>query len=165
MTALERRVADAQDAIAARLTWASLHWGTEAVHPDAWPHIARAAVEAVLERPATSGHEIVWTFERGALAGRVVCHERPDADCRLEGSGDCGCEAWTIERDPDGTPFHMVDGVRHGNEPASDCNVVLFLEGGDDVEELAVADTSFELTRTRIEPVWDYDHYLWKVAP
>lgn len=26
-----------------RLTWASMHWGTEDVHPDAWPHIAAAA--------------------------------------------------------------------------------------------------------------------------
>ena len=34
------------DAIAARLRWPSLHWGTEAVHPDAWPHIAAAALDA-----------------------------------------------------------------------------------------------------------------------
>lgn len=32
--------------IADRLSWASLHWGTEQVSPDAWPHIAIAATAA-----------------------------------------------------------------------------------------------------------------------
>lgn len=32
--------------IADRLSWASLHWGTESVSPDAWPHIAIAATSA-----------------------------------------------------------------------------------------------------------------------
>jgi len=31
--------------IADRMTWPSLHWGVEDVHPDAWPHIAIAAVK------------------------------------------------------------------------------------------------------------------------
>lgn len=34
--------------IKSRISWASLHWGTEHVHPDAWPHIARAALGPVL---------------------------------------------------------------------------------------------------------------------
>lgn len=34
-------------AITDRLSWASLHWGTEDVHPDAWPHVARAAIVGV----------------------------------------------------------------------------------------------------------------------
>src|SRR5690606_24717316 len=31
-----------------RLAWPSLHWGVEGVHPDAWPHIAMAAADAIL---------------------------------------------------------------------------------------------------------------------
>jgi hypothetical protein len=34
-------------AINRRLGWASLHWGTERVSPDAWPHIAIAAAAGV----------------------------------------------------------------------------------------------------------------------
>lgn len=34
------------DGIAARLSWPSMHWGTEDVHPDAWPHVAAAALDA-----------------------------------------------------------------------------------------------------------------------
>jgi hypothetical protein len=37
------------DGIARRLTWPSMHWGTEDVHPDAWPHIAAAALDAAME--------------------------------------------------------------------------------------------------------------------
>lgn len=36
----------AVDGIRDRLKWASMHWGVEDVHPDAWPHIARAALTA-----------------------------------------------------------------------------------------------------------------------
>lgn len=39
-------VAAAVEGIKQRLSWASLHWGTEQLHPDALPHIARAALEA-----------------------------------------------------------------------------------------------------------------------
>ncbi|WP_426243736.1 hypothetical protein [Nocardioides sp. LHG3406-4] len=36
---------DIHSAIQLRLTWASLHWGTEDVHPDAWRHITKAAAD------------------------------------------------------------------------------------------------------------------------
>lgn len=49
-TADGRVLTDAETAahagIVKRLTWPSLHWGVEDVHPDAWPHIAAAAVAA-----------------------------------------------------------------------------------------------------------------------
>lgn len=37
----------AEEGIHRRLRWQSLHWGTERVHPDAWPHVAAAACEGV----------------------------------------------------------------------------------------------------------------------
>lgn len=39
----------ALDAIKQRLTWPSIHWRTEAVHDDAWVHIARAALLGAAE--------------------------------------------------------------------------------------------------------------------
>lgn len=45
----EQAAAKALAGIQARIRWASLHWGVEDVHPDAWPHIARAAAEALQE--------------------------------------------------------------------------------------------------------------------
>ena len=36
------------DGIERRLSWASMHWGTESVSRDAWPHIAAAALDAAL---------------------------------------------------------------------------------------------------------------------
>lgn len=46
---VEQATAKALAGIQARIRWASLHWGVEDVHPDAWPHIARAAAEALQE--------------------------------------------------------------------------------------------------------------------
>jgi hypothetical protein len=42
----------AHEAIAHRLSWASLHWGTERVSPEAWPHIAIAVSAAIREQIA-----------------------------------------------------------------------------------------------------------------
>lgn len=38
-------------AILLRLKWPSMHWGTEGVHPDAWPHIAATALDAACVGP------------------------------------------------------------------------------------------------------------------
>jgi hypothetical protein len=35
-------------AIRHRLTWPSMHWGTEDVHTEAWPHVAAAAADGVM---------------------------------------------------------------------------------------------------------------------
>lgn len=35
-------------AIQRRLTWPSLHWGVEDLHPDALPHIAAAALDSLV---------------------------------------------------------------------------------------------------------------------
>lgn len=51
----------AHDGIQRRLTWPSMHWGVEGVHPDAWPHIAMAAADAIL----AAG----WTPPRERTAG------------------------------------------------------------------------------------------------
>ncbi|MCB2412369.1 hypothetical protein LGT39_05840 [Demequina sp. TTPB684] len=58
----ERRTADgyvltkpqvaALEAIEQRLRWPSLHWDTERVHKEAWPHIARAAADAAIAAAA-----------------------------------------------------------------------------------------------------------------
>ena len=36
------------DALLHRLTWPSLHWGTEEVHRDAWPHVVHAVLDGAL---------------------------------------------------------------------------------------------------------------------
>lgn len=43
---LTAAVVAAQHGIGDRLFWSSLHWNTGAVDPEAWPHIAYAAVAA-----------------------------------------------------------------------------------------------------------------------
>lgn len=79
------------DAIAKRLTWPSIHWGTERVHDDAWPHIAATALDAAMALPlpaktartsqdAESAYELarrqyVWT---PAADGESVTLERSD---------------------------------------------------------------------------------------
>lgn len=42
----------ALEVLTRRLSWASMHWGTEDVHPDAWLHIAKAFVDAGWTPPA-----------------------------------------------------------------------------------------------------------------
>ena len=52
-TADGRILTDAETAahagIVTRLSWASLHWGAEDLHPDALPHIAIAAIAAAAQ--------------------------------------------------------------------------------------------------------------------
>jgi hypothetical protein len=43
---LSEALAAGRRGLADRLTWPSMHWGVEDVHPDAWPHVVAAAVTA-----------------------------------------------------------------------------------------------------------------------
>ncbi len=53
----------AHEGIQRRLTWPSMHWGVEGVHPDAWPHIAMAAADAILaEFDVTPRGEDRWEY-------------------------------------------------------------------------------------------------------
>ena len=113
------------------------------------------------------GHEIVWEFDRDCTIARAVCHEPPGADCRLAGTPGCECESLAIERDPDGTPYHLVEAwgenVRHEMGPVDYCNVCEWLNESGVIDELGESDR-FEIGRTRIEPVWTGDGYDWKRA-
>ena len=113
-----------------------------------------------------SGHRIQWTFDRDEVVGKVICEEPEGANCRLMGGPECYCdEAYRIERDPDGTPFHMYEGERHSNIPMGGCNVAWpgGLEEGE-VHYLNDGREKFVIGSTPITPVWDGDGYLWKRA-
>ena len=45
-TITDEMIEQGKKGVAARLRWASIHWGAEGLHADAIPHIARAALEA-----------------------------------------------------------------------------------------------------------------------
>ena len=53
--------------IAKRMSWPSMHWGVEDVHPDAWPHIAAAALDAALTLGA-----IEWGYRDDRLPRDVI---------------------------------------------------------------------------------------------
>ena len=80
-----------ESVIAARLTWASMHWGTERVDRDAWPAIAAeiiaagwkspAEVDALRARLAAVKALHVMT-PRDPLSGFAQCaHDRHDWPC------------------------------------------------------------------------------------
>lgn len=113
------------------------------------------------EEPLT-GHLIRWVFDRDAVYASVECHEPVGANCRLMGAGDCQCEEWTIERDPDGTPFHLCGDERHEFILSGLCNVKEWLEA-DELVELNGPQEEFLIGRTPIAPQWDGDGYVWAV--
>lgn len=119
-----------------------------------------------------SGHRIQWTFDRDEVVGKVICEEPEGANCRLTGGPECYCEEpdgyywcycedYHIERDPDGTPFHVYEGERHSNIPMDGCNIVMSLD--EDLLELGPRE-EFVIGSTPIAPVWDGDGYYWKRA-
>lgn len=58
----------AHEAIVARLSWPSMHWGTERVSPEAWPHVAIAVTAAVREQIAQ---------EIEAMRRPITVHDSP----------------------------------------------------------------------------------------
>ena len=109
-----------------------------------------------------SGHQIEWAFDCDTVVGKVICEEPEGANCRLMGGPECYCdEAYRIERDPDGTPFHVYEGERHSNIPMDGCNIVMSLD--EDLLELGPRE-EFVIGSTPIAPVWDGDGYYWKRA-
>lgn len=123
------------------------------------------------KREAASTHSIRWTFDDGWVKAEVVCHAAPDADCRLT-SVSCECEQWgQIDRRDDGTIWHHIvdygdsyEPVWHEVKPMDDCNVRLFIEESNCLEELAVKGTRFTIGEVPIKPVWNHDGCDWEVA-
>lgn len=116
-----------------------------------------------------SGHEILWRFDRECVTALAVCNEPVGSDCRLVPIKDsvlCVCDEWIgIERDADG-PYHVAIGSigdeKHRMEDGGECNIALFLNMSELIEESAVDRPTFEIGRTPFEPVWQGDYYDWK---
>lgn len=133
-------------------------------------------------QPATHGperravHYIEWTFDRDHVIARAVCTAPEGADCRLVCRYDC--EAWWIERDQDGNPFHSFEAydqtadddikIVHEVKDVGYCNVCDWLNHDPGlIAELATEDTKpFTIGTTPIEPVWptSIDGYEWTRA-
>lgn len=62
-----------QKALERRLSYASLHWGTEDVNREAWPHLADAVAQSVQSQG--------WVY----LPCDAGCHEYPEEDCSRHG--------------------------------------------------------------------------------
>lgn len=118
-----------------------------------------------------SAHVIRWEFDDGWVDAKAVCLAAPDADCHLT-SVTCECERWgEIRRDEDGTIWHHIEDYGDPYEPVwhevrlmDDCNVCLFINESDIVNELAVKGTRFTIGEVPIEPVWLNDGCDWKPA-
>ena len=111
-----------------------------------------------------SGHSITWEFNVDHVRAIVVCHEPEGSDCRLSGFPDCQCETWTIERDPDDTPYHMCGEERHEMHQVDYCNVVEFLTADGFPEEEAARYQRFTLASIAITAEWTGDGYQWRKA-
>ncbi len=116
----------------------------------------------------TPTHFISWTHDRDCVRARATCTAPEGADCRLT----CheGCEAWSIERDQGGPPYHRTghidaDGneTTHALRPGS-CNVVEFLNAEGTIDELSTGANSFVIGTIPIEECWEGDYYSWKRA-
>lgn len=120
---------------------------------------------------AESEHVIRWTFDRGSVNAEAICNAEPGADCRLT-SVSCECEMWgEIWRKADGTIWHKIvdygdsyEPVWHEVKPTDECNVCLFINESDCVEELG-GQAVFTIAETPIRPVWHNDGCDWEVAP
>lgn len=77
----------AHDGIQRRLTWPSMHWGVEGVHPDAWPHIAMAAADAILAAGWTPRGEGMTIQIGGSRAGKTQALAERVADEVMERGG------------------------------------------------------------------------------
>lgn len=99
-----------------------------------------------------------------------TCTEQPGADCKITCPPDAGdpyrCESFVVERDDDGTPWHVgfesiVDGGRlHQMVPREEC---LILEW-DDLEECYRGEDE-PLREGEVVFEWVGDNYIWKYKP
>lgn len=117
LTALEVK---ALEVLCGRLSWPSMHWGVEDVHPDAWPHLAAAFVQAgwtppVVGRtipsrrldPATSHAAEPVTIKAGTQRARLLAAFATDA----------ATDGLTDEEAAD-----LADGVPYRSEFAKRCS-------------------------------------------
>lgn len=113
-----------------------------------------------------SEHSLIWNYDRDRVTVRAECAAAEDADCRLACRGDCEtyCE---IVRHEDVTfegevvKHYTHDDCTEGMAPG-ECNVCLFLNESDCIEESGDGRPTFTIGRTLIEPVWQGDYFDWK---
>lgn len=118
----------------------------------------------------TQFHFIAWTHERDHINGQATCTAPEGADCRVTCTH--GCEAWTIERNPDGKPYHRtghldddLNEIRHAMEAVGYCNVVEFLNADASLlSELHTGADHFVIATIPITEIWEGDYYSWKRA-
>lgn len=117
-----------------------------------------------------TGHIIRFTLDNGGwFKAEAMCQLDADADCRLT-SVSCECEEWgPIQRRDDGTIWHRIvdegpmEPLWHEVEHGDDCNVCLFLNESDCIEELMTKGSdTLHLADVPIKPIWDCDGYEWE---
>jgi hypothetical protein len=110
--------------------------------------------------PAATGHTIVWKLENDYVTQIAVCN---DDDCLSRYGCDHDCEVlYDIRRDDTGVSHGLYGHddeiklhLRHDMTKGSYCNVVEFLNAEPSmIPELHEDSTTFEIGRTRIDPVW-----------
>lgn len=114
-----------------------------------------------------SAHELVWTFVLDCVQAEAVCNAAPDANCRLVCAGDCESYTEIIRHEDTTFDGEIVKRYTHddcveGMKPG-ECNLCLFLNESDCIEESATDRPEFVIGRTPIEPVWQGDYYDWRL--
>lgn len=119
-------------------------------------------------------HYVKPTIYDGGIRLEFTCTEEPGADCKIACPTDpkdpYGCETFSLERDADGTPWHIgyryngetdeeTDGRLHQMLPIDRC---LILEWDDLADNYAGEDCT--LRSGEVEFFWEGDFYEWKYA-
>lgn len=63
----------ARDAMIARNSWASLHWGTLDIHPDAWHHLSVVAADTICDLLETGGPVDRGAWTQAVQDAMVAC--------------------------------------------------------------------------------------------
>ena len=114
-----------------------------------------------------SDHTMKADYQYGHVSLTPVCNAPEDADCRVTPRNGCTCEAWTLDRAGDGTPYHRVDTfggaeVLHWMDAGGPC---LFLEWLEESPEEAGPVGDFPIAEFPITPVWQRGGgYAWERA-
>lgn len=115
-----------------------------------------------------SGHVLVWEFELDSASVTAVCNEAPDADCRLHCNGECETFSEIVRHQDVTLDGKVANWITHddcqGVMQPGECNVCLFLNESDCIEESTDGHPRFEIGRVAIEPVWEGDYYNWRPA-
>jgi len=117
-----------------------------------------------------SEHALVWEFDRDTVNCKAVCNAAPDADCRLSCYGDCEVFSQIIRHSDETFDGETVHRITHDDcdagMRADECNVCLFLNESDCIQEMAVGGypngPRFIIGTVPIRPSWDGDCYEWE---